>query len=185
MAIDFGPIAALNTLTEFSASFWFNPLNEITNNKSYNTRIFTKGYAVADSIYLERRTGVNDLKFAFRKADNIENSITFTNPFPNANQWYLVTCKWKSGEKLKISVNNVEVESASTVSGTISSGANNLKIYNTTRAPIGITTLFKFYTTRIDQTTQDELWEQGYHNPSFPKSEAIQPISDDTPDPVF
>ena len=41
LAIDFGSITALNTLTEFTVAFWFNPLDEVINNKSYNTRLVT------------------------------------------------------------------------------------------------------------------------------------------------
>src|SRR5688500_18616177 len=47
MAIDFGSITTLDTLTEFTISFWFNPGLELINNKSYNTRLITKGYGVA------------------------------------------------------------------------------------------------------------------------------------------
>lgn len=184
MAIDFGSIAALNSLTEFSIAFWYNPQTEIVNGKSYNTRLITKGYAAANTIYIERRTGVNDLKFSIRAADNIEQSVTFTNPFPDTNKWYFITCKWKSGEKLKISVNNTQVESASNITATIA-GSDTLKIFNSTRAPIGIMALLKIYNTQINSTTQGELWDQGYHNPSFPKSESIQPNSEEEPDPVF
>ena len=90
------------------------------NTKSYNTRLFSKGYGIANSIYIERTTGVNDLKFSFRSADNVEKSVTFSNPFPVINKWYFVIAKWKSGEKLKLSINNAnEVQSASTVTTTL------------------------------------------------------------------
>ena len=49
-------------------------------------------------------------------ADNVEKSVTFSNPFPTINKWYFIVCKWKSGEKLKLSINNAnEVQSASNV----------------------------------------------------------------------
>ena len=185
IAVDFSGISSLNTLTEFTISFWYNPLTELINNKSYNTRLVSKGYATADTIYIERRTGVNDLKFSFRKADNVEQTVTFTNPFTSQNQWYFVVCKWKSGEKLKISVNNVEVQSSTNISGTLSTASNTIKLYNTTKAPVGIMTLFKMWNVQISQTTQDNLFYEGYHNPLFPKSENIQPVQEETPDPVF
>lgn len=183
LAIDFGAITALNTLTEFTITFWYNPLTEVINNKSYNTRLVTKGYAAADTIYIERRTGQNDIKFSFRLADNVERTITFSNPFPTENQWYLVTCRWKTGEGLKVGVNGVE-STSSTVSGTLSTAANNFKIFNSTRAPIGKMALFKVWNTRISDTKLADLYYEGYHNPLFPKSENIQPEPQETPDPI-
>jgi hypothetical protein len=186
MSIDFSSISSLNSLTEFTISFWYNPLTELINNKSYNTRLFSKGYAVANSIYIERTTGVNDLKFAFRSSDNVEKSVTFSNPFTTSNKWYLVTAKWKSGEKLKLSINNAnEVQSASTVTTTLATTGNNIKLYNATRAPIGIMALLKVHTTQITQLQQDDLFYEGYHNPLFPKSENIQPVVEEDPPDVF
>lgn len=185
IAIDYGSIASLNTLTEFTISFWFNPLTETTHNETWNGRLVTKGYAAADTIYIERRFGQNDLKFSFRKTDNVEQSVTFPNAFPTANQWYLVTCRWKSGEKLKISVNDTEVESASVVSGTLSTASSTLKLFNATRAATGIMALFKMWNIRINQTTQDDLYYAGYHNPLFPKSENIQPEAGEEQPDIF
>ena len=186
MEISWGAITSLNSLTEFTISFWYNPFSEIVNNKSYNTRLFTKGYAIANSIYIERTTGVNDLKFSFRSGDNVEKSVTFSNAFPTVDKWYLITAKWKSGEKLKLSIDNAnEVQSASNVTTTLATTGNNIKLYGTTRAPIGITALFRMYSTQISQTVQDDLYYEGYHNPLFPKSENIQPEVEETPDPVL
>lgn len=185
MSIDWNSVVLLNTFTEFTISFWFNPGTELINNKSYNTLLVSKGYAVASSIYIERTAGQNNLKFSFRAADNVEKSVTFSNPFTVQNKWYFVVARWKTGEKLKLSVNNVEVLGASNVSATLSTAANTIKLYSTTRAPIGTMALLKFDSKQVLQTTIDDWYYQGYHNPLFPKSENIQPVQEEDPDPIF
>jgi len=186
MSIDFSAISSLNTLTEFTISFWINPGTEVINNRSYNTRLVTKGYAVASSIYCERTAGQNDLKFSFRAADNVEKTVTYSNPFPNVDTWYFVAMRWKSGEKLKIRVNGIEVQSASNVTATLSTAANLIKLYNATRAPVDTTVaLFRFDNKQVSTTTLNDWYYEGYHNPLFPKSENIQPVAEETPDPVF
>lgn len=185
LAIDWGVISSLDTLTEFTVSFWYNPLNELINNKSYNTRLFSKGYAIANSIYIERNFGVNDLKFSIRGGDNIEQSVTFTNPFAVEDKWYCITIRWKSGEKLKLAINNIEVLGSSNVTTTLNMSGNNIKLYNATRAPIGNIALFKMDNIQITDIQRDNILYEGYHNPLFPKSENIQPEAGEEQPPIF
>lgn len=188
MSIDFVSITSLNTLTEFTISFWINPGTELINSRSYNTRLVTKGYAVANSIYVERTAGQNDIKFSFRAGDNVEKTVTYPNAFPEPNKWYFVCMRWKSGEKLKIRIDdNTEVLSASNVTATLSTASNNIKLYGSTRAPVGTTiSLFKFDNKQVQTSpTVDDWYYQGYHNPLFPKSENIQPVVEEDPDPIL
>ncbi|MFI5405863.1 MAG: hypothetical protein ACHQ1D_05040, partial [Nitrososphaerales archaeon] len=68
---------------------------------------------------------------------------------------------------------------------TLATTGNNIKLYNATRAPIGIMALLKVHTTQITQLQQDDLFYEGYHNPLFPKSENIQPVVEEDPPDVF
>lgn len=178
-------IAALNTLTEFSVAFWFNPMSNLV--PSHTEYVIHKGVVAAQTFLIYRNAGANDIRFVIYNTSTSDyQQAIFDNAFPDEDKWYLVVAKWKSGEKVKLSVNNsTAVQSAANLTMTLTNASTVLKIGRTVNGPTGIIALFKFYTTQIDQTTQDELYEQAYHNPSFPKSEAIQPVVDESPDPVF
>ena len=182
ISIDFPTITTLDTLTQFSVCFWYNPYNETTNLKSYNTRLVSKGYAVASSFFIERATGVNNLKFAIRNSANNEFSVTVTNPFPVANRWYFVTCKWKSGEPLKISIDATTDITGSNLVTTLSSAANLLKLYNTTRAPIGSMVNLMIFNRQITTLEQIQLFQYGPHLIQLPKN--LEPQRLTNPDPT-
>lgn len=185
LQIDFGSISALNTLTEFTIAFWFNPLDNVTNPHNYYERIVTKAGQGPSEIWIERRSSLNELEFNISNGSGVYSFVRFPNAFPNTNKWYFIVCKWKSGEKLKIYVDNVEIQGAANLTHTISNSANNLRIFYTNRSPNCKLALFKFYTTQISTLVQDDLFYQGYHNPLFPKSENIQPVAEEDPDPIL
>lgn len=61
LQIDFGSISAINTLTEFTVSFWYNPLDElIPTTTKYLTN---KGIALPQSFVIWRNANTNDLRF--------------------------------------------------------------------------------------------------------------------------
>lgn len=185
LQIDFGSISAINTLTEFTVAFWFNPLDQLIAPET--KYVVNKGIALANSFLIWRNTGVNDLRFVVYNTSNADFSqAIITNAFPAADKWYFITAKWKSGEKPKLSINNGTIFEGGVIETfTMTNSTNNLQISRTTGGPKGKIALFKFYTTQIDATAQTNLYEQGYHNPLFPKSENIQPVPDPTPDPVL
>lgn len=185
LQIDFGAITALNTLTEFTIAFWINPLDNVINPNNYYERIVTKAGQGPSEIWIERRSSLNELEFNISNGSGVYTMVRFPNAFPNPNQWYFVVCKWKTGENLKISVNGTQIQSSNTLTTTISNSANNLRIFEANKSPKCKLALFKFYTTQISSTVENDLYYQGYHNPLFPKSENIQPVQEEEPDPIF
>ncbi len=184
--ISFPSISAINTQTEFTISFWFNPLDSPLNPNSYHEYLVWKEGTMAGDFWIERKPGTGTLDFSVRDTAGSIKTARFTNAITSANTWYFIVCKWKSGENTKISVNNSTlVQSTTTCTVTAPNNTGTLKIFYQNRSPKSIISLFKFYTTQITQATQDDLFYEGYHNPLFPKSENIQPVVDETPDPVF
>ena len=183
--INFSSISAINTLTEFTITFWFNPEDELVPIDFKN--IVSKGINVAQSFLIYRDPDVNDVRFVlFESSGSDWIGVTFPNAFPVVNKWYFVVCKWKSGEKVKISVDNASyIESTTAKTFTLTNSTNNLRLFDSGVGAKGRIALFKFYTTQISSTVQDSLYYQGYHNPLFPKSENIQPVVEEDPDPVF
>lgn len=186
MQIDFGSIPEINTLTEFTLAFWFNPLDELTTSTT-SRYILNKGIATANSFFVYRGVSSNDIRFALYQTgsgDLIQ--AIFPNAFPESNKWYFIVCKWKSGEKVKISVNNAPfIESSTSKTFTLTNSTNNLSLFRSISGAKGNIALLKVYNVQIDQSTQDDLYEMGYHNPCFPRSEAIQPVPEDDPTPIF
>lgn len=183
--INFPSISTINTLTEFTIAFWFNPLDELfPTDFKY---LVNKGVSVANSFLIYRNPNVNDIRFVvFETGSEDYQAVTFLHPFSAENTWNFIVCKWKSGEKAKISVNNAPfVESTNTKTFTLTNSTNNLQLFRSAIGAKGKIALFKFYNTQISQAVQDDLYEQGYHNPLFPKSENIQPVVEEDPDPIF
>ena len=185
LSIDLPSISALNTLTEFTVSFWYNPLDELI--PTQTRYLVTKGVGIAQSIAIYRNASVNDLRFAvFETSGSDFQAITFPNAFPNANEWYFVICKWKSGEKAKISVNNAPyLESTNIKTFTLTNAVNNVKLFRSPNGAKGIIALFKMWNTQISDSKQTDLYYEGYHNPLFPKSENIQPSVEEDPEDIF
>jgi hypothetical protein len=182
--IDFPSISAINTLTEFTIAFWYNPLDNIMNDTASALRLVTKGISSANTFSLRIPQGTNNLRFRLENSSDVDTDLIFTNAFTTTNKWYFVVAKWKSGEKTKLYINNVELLSASNVTTTITNSTDNLRLFHSTESAGGIISLFKFYNIQISQSTQDDLFYEGYHNPLFPKSENIQPVPEETPDPI-
>jgi hypothetical protein len=185
LQIEFSSISAINALTEFTIAFWYNPQDQLIPN-DYKILV-QKGINSPKSFMIYRSPGVNDLVFVITDTalgDNIFAQIT--NAFPNENKWYFIVCKWKSGEKVKMTINNsIYAESASIKTITLTNSSDNMILFGSTYGVKGIISLFRFYTTQISQGVQDDLFYEGYHNPLFPKSENIQPVPEEDPDPVF
>lgn len=183
--VDFPSITAINTLTEFTISFWFNPDDELI--PSVTKTLVAKGVNVAQSIWIIRDSDVNNVRFVlFNTSSSDWIAATAPNAFPEANKWYLITCRWKSGEVVKISIDdNPNTVSGSTFTMTLTNAGTNLQLFRSTNGGKGRISLFRFYTSQISDTIRDELYYEGYHNPLFPKSENIQPVQEEDPDPIF
>lgn len=183
--VDFPSITAINTLTEFTISFWFNPDDELI--PSVTKTLVAKGVNVAQSIWIIRDSDVNNVRFVlFNTSSSDWIAATAPNAFPEANKWYLITCRWKSGETVKISIDdNPNTVSGSTFTMTLTNAGTNLQLFRSTNGGKGRISLFRFYTSQISDTIRDELYYEGYHNPLFPKSENIQPVQEEDPDPIF
>lgn len=184
--ISFSSISAINTQTEFTVAFWFNPLDTPINYNSYNEYLVYKEGTMQGDFWIERRTNSGTLDFTVRDSAGAFKLARFTNAIATANKWYFIVCKWKSGETVKISVDNSAfVASSTTASVSAPNNTGTLRIFYQNRSPKSKIALFRFYTTQISQTVQDDLFYEGYHNPLFPKSENIQPEIEETPDPVL
>jgi hypothetical protein len=188
LQIQFGSITALNTLTEFTIAFWYNPLDDLFNTTEFYEMIWRKGNDAANTIWMQRppQAQGNEIAFRLRTSAGVYHRVDFPNPFPTPYKWYFVVCKWKSGEKLKISIDNsTAVESGTNITDTLTNSTNHFELFNNGRAPKCKIALFRVYNTQITQLEQDDLYYEGYHNPLFPKSENIQPVVEETPDPVL
>lgn len=182
--VSFPTISSINSLTEFTISFWYNPTDSIFNPNSWFQDIVSKGPGTTGGFWIQRRPTSNNIMFRIQNSSNVLSTVILNSAFPTADKWYFVVAKWKSGEKLKLSVDNgTPIESSSTLTDTLVN-SNVLKLFSTSTAPKSKIALFKFYNTQISQAVQDQLYLQGYHNPLFPKSESIQPIPDDDPEPI-
>ena len=183
--IDFPSISTINTLTEFTIAFWYYPENSTINNTADALRLVTKGASTANAFSLRIPQSTNNLRFRLEDSADVDTEVIYPNAFSSINKWYFIVAKWKSGEKLKLYINNVEVLSSTNVTTTITNSTDNIRLFHSTQSSNGRISLFKFYNTQISQTVQDNLYYEGYHNPLFPKSENIQPEPFEPEDEVF
>lgn len=184
--ISFPSIASINTATEFTIAFWFNPLETPVNPNGYYEFMVWKSATLPGDFWIERKPNSGTLDFTIRDTGGVFNTVSFPNAITSANTWHFIVCKWKSGENLKISVNNSAFIQSSTVcTVTTPNNTGTLKIFYQNRSPKSKISLFKVYTTQISQLVQDDLYHEGYHNPLFPKSENIQPSLEEAEDPYL
>lgn len=186
--ISFGSITPLNTLTEFTVAFWYNPLDSLFNTTNFYESVWSKGGDIPNTLWMQRppQSQGNSIAFRIQTGAGVYHRVDYQNPFPTANKWYFIVCKWKTGEKLKLSVDNLAtIQSPSNITTTLTNSTNNFQIFDTGRSPKCKIALFRVWNTQISQAVQDDLFYEGYHNPLFPKSENIQPVASPTPDPVF
>lgn len=185
MDVTFPSITGINTLTEFTIAFWYNPIDSVYNPNTWFQNILGKGTDTTGGFWIQRRPTSNNIIFRIQNSSNVLSTATFNDAFPDIDKWYFVVAKWKTGEKLKLSINNgTPVESSSTLTDTLVNSTA-LKLFSTSTAPKCKIALFRFYDTQISQAVQDQLYQEGYHNPLFPKSESIQPVAEDDPEPIL
>lgn len=184
---NFGSISAINTMTEFTITFWFNPLDELITPATRH--LVRKSNSVAQSFSIFRNASANDIRFVIWNTSGSDSiSATFPNAFPQANTWYFICARWKTGEKVKISVNNAaDVVSSTQPSFTYTNSGTTLSIFRSDNnsGGKGKIALFRFYTTQISDTVKGDLYYEGYHNPLFPKSENIQPEPFEPEEEIF
>jgi len=177
-------IAAANTLTEFTMSMFYDPETPAaTNPYTYPAIVFSKGINVNNSFWVEHIPNTSQLKANIRTSSGTVISVTspvILTPFA----WNFVSFKWKSGEGIKLSVNNSTNVVSSPVTTTISNSTDNIRLLNRLKSIKGRIALFRFYTTQITDTDRTEEWNENYHNPDFPNPESIQPEPDPDPLPI-
>jgi hypothetical protein len=184
MEVQFASNATLNTLTEFTVAIWYFPFNSATNTQSYSGKIISKGVNTNGSFWVEHVNGSDKIRANIRTNAGATTSVTATTPV-FAGEWNLIVFRWKSGENLKLTINNdPEVLSASTLSTTITNSTDNLKLQSISQSLMCEFALFKLYTVQISDETLDDIQIEGYHNPLFPTAQSIQPLPDPAPSPV-
>lgn len=177
--VTFPSITAINTATELTISLMFKPDN-IVNTKNYDAIIFEKNTGNS-SFRLRRLANSGDLRFTYVDSLGVSFDVTKTNAFTTTD-WQSIVIKLKAAEPLQLFVNNV-VSSGGTPAAVTTSG--NLQLFDDTKAERGTICYFRVFTTKLGTTDTDRLFDEGYHNPVFPKAEKPQPVPDPSPPPVL
>jgi hypothetical protein len=157
--------SSMNNLTEFTFSTWIKKSTTVNNGGVYN--IFTKGQWTSGDGALE--IGYDEINNMFYFAifpAGVYYQLNFTNPMPNVNEYVFVTAKWKSGEKMKLSVNNIEVQHASNVTGNMPV-INPVWIHGNKTTDLTFLNMM-FFNRQITSTEQTLLFNYGPHLAQFP-----------------
>ena len=122
--IDAGVILSLNNASEFTISTWVN-LNDLTNNyRIFGNREFSSPYK---GLGVETGSGSNAGKLFFYSMSNNGSypsvGITMSNEGITANNWFLLTCKYKN------STQEIFINGSST---TVTSGSKTSNVASTT-----------------------------------------------------
>lgn len=174
--------ASFNTFTEMTLAFWYKP---ITNNINTN-RLFMIGYDNTAHVKVHRSGGANDLSFSIALNSNGTGSeqVEYNNAFPVLDQWYFVTCKWKTGEELKISIDNgTDVLDNTTITGTFTELTRPLDLLDW-REDNGIMLNLMFFNKQISSLEQTDLYNFGPHLAQFPVNKEPQRTPSEEPEPI-
>lgn len=181
--VRFPNLATVNTVTEFTMVVHYKPWTTATNNKSYATKIVSKGHNTPDSFWVEHEAGTDKIKALIRTTNGTNYTVTTETPLI-ANEWNLIMFRWKSGEKMRLLLNADEFFSTSEITETIVNSDTQLKVLRSNQSDECEVGLFRYYTTRIPQADMFTIQAEGYHNPLFPEAQSIQPEPDPAPLPV-
>jgi hypothetical protein len=184
LLVTFPTIAALDSATAYTISFWYKPETS-TNPFAFSAWLLDKGYSANGSWIIYRPSGGSAaIRAEFKSSTGSFHTATFNNAFPDPTKWYHIVARFNPSSSLRIFVNGV-VSTGSTLPASIVAGSSTLKMYRTTTAANGTIALLKVFTSSLSDSQIADLYYEGYHNPLFPKSENIQPVQEETPDPIF
>lgn len=189
-------VPELETLTEFTIAFFYNPCESVFNEfLTVDQRIVSTGAGVPNVFSLRRLANSNDLRFRIEDLNGIQYSVVFPNAFPDRYEWYYVVAKWKSGETLKLHVVNAhhhnnemilmsKTESDNPVTATITNTTLPITIFHRSQGPNAKIVNFLFFNRQISDIELTNLHHVGPHLAQFPMNKPAQITQSDTPDPI-
>ena len=177
----FPTIPALDSSNETTISFMYKP-DETTNTKAWSAWLVNKNYSALSSWIIYRPVGSAALRLEYKTSAGAFLTCTFNNAFPVANEWYSVVAKLKAGEPLELTINGVTVTGNGLPADITTGGV--VKLFRTNTTPRNTISYFKIWTTKLGAADTERIIDEGYHNPTFPKSEKPQPEPVEIPPPV-
>lgn len=172
--------ANIDNLTEFSLCFWAK-FDNVLNDGTYRY-IVNKGWSNNGSIVLYRNLNTSNFTVAFKNTSGTTISINFANAVIDTN-WHFYSMRWKTGEKLKMSVDNgLGIESSAIGTGTLTntsnfdilgSGSDNMTMIN-----------LMFFNRQITAAEQTSLYKLGPHLAQFPSNKEPQRTPSGSPSPI-
>ena len=174
--------ANLDAFTELTISF-FAKFDDLTSDAVFRT-LFTKGWGANGGIIIYRNTNTSTISCEFRTDANVRPSCVFTNAVQDTDHYYHIVMRWKTGEKLKLMIDGVEIQSSITASGTITSNSS-LLVNGTSTAADNITIInFMMWKRQLTNAEVDVVADFGEHLMQLPKNLEPQRLPNPTPPPV-
>lgn len=169
--------ANINVLTEFCICFWAK-FDNVVNDGTFRF-LFNKGWSTNGSIVIYRSLNTDLLTFAFKTDAGATVSRTLAVP---DTEWHLYCMSWKSGENLKVNIDNsAELLSSTVGTGTLTNTAST-HIHGTTTANVTIIN-FMWFNRRLETYEQRRVFEYGNHLAQFPTNLEPQRLINPTPPP--
>jgi hypothetical protein len=179
--VNFATIAALDSANEYTIAFQFKPDN-ITNTSGFSEWIVSKNYAGNGSLIIYRMLNSSNIQAQFKDSTGAFHSATITNAITSTD-WHTIIAKYKAGEKLELIVNGVSALSSTFLPANINTGGT-VQVYRATAAIRGTVSYLKIWTSKLGTADTQKIIDEGYHNPTFPKSEKPQPEPVEIPPPI-
>lgn len=171
----------INTLTEFTACFWVKQ-DSLVN--ADNSRYYTqKNWANNGSFSISRLSTGNTLSAQIKTDDGTLVFANHANAISDIENYHFVCVRWKSGEKIKVSINNnTPVESSGTLTGTITNTAV-LTIYGVAANDATIIN-YMFFNKQLTALEQTSIYDLGAHLAQFPYNKEPQRTPSGDPLPI-
>lgn len=173
--------ANLNAFTEFTISFYVK-MDDLTSDAVFRS-FFNKGWGVNGGIIIYRSPNSSTIACEFRTDANVRPSCIFTNVVQDTNHWYHIVMRWKSGEKLKLTIDGTEIQSSITASGTVTS-ASSLLIGTSTASDSATIINFMMYNRQLTTSEVELLTNYGEHLAQFPENLEPQRLVNPSPVPI-
>lgn len=177
--------AAINSYSgAITVSMWIYPIALPAGGAVHE--FITKNGTAAGSFQLVMNGTSTQLAATIKTDASVTQSATVNGSFGTLNTWYHVVMSWVSASKVNIYINNVKTQSASTLTGTLTTGATSLFLGSSTsgKTPNCRIDDVAIWTRQLTDTEVTNIFNQGHVLSSFPIYADDPPAAGGTPEPI-
>lgn len=176
----FPTITSLDSANDFTISFMYKPDNIINTNSWFET-IITKNWQVDGSFIIYRPPNSGNITAEYRDPTGIKRSVSVVGGV-TTTEWHSIILKCERSQPMKFIIDGVTYNGSVALPATALTSTGVLELGNVNTGLRGTVCYLRVFDSALSTIDAQLLFDEGYHNPTFPKSEKPQPEPVENPD---